>query len=152
MQKTPRLRFLVVPTVFLWVGFVGAISFMEAWLKFQAPGITLELGLGIGSLVFTALNRVELVLALLLIVSTLGNLPRSPKQWVWLTIPIAILLLDTVWLLPSLNTRASSIMAGVPLEKSNLHFFYVGFEVLKIVALVTYGILEIKNTQKNKSK
>lgn len=30
--------------IFLWIGFVLAISFMEAWLKFQAPGITLALG------------------------------------------------------------------------------------------------------------
>lgn len=30
---------------------------MEAWLKFRAPGITLPLGLGIGKLVFNALNK-----------------------------------------------------------------------------------------------
>ena len=28
---------LAVVAVFLWIGFVCAISFMEAWLKFQAP-------------------------------------------------------------------------------------------------------------------
>jgi len=37
---------------FVWIGFVCAISFMEAWLKFRAPGITVPLGLGIGRLVF----------------------------------------------------------------------------------------------------
>jgi uncharacterized membrane protein (DUF485 family) len=49
---------------FLWIGFVCAISFMEAWLKFRAPGITVPLGLGIGRLIFNALNKVELVFAL----------------------------------------------------------------------------------------
>ena len=43
---------------FLWIGFVCAISFMEAWLKFRAPGISVPLGLGIGRLVFNALNKV----------------------------------------------------------------------------------------------
>ena len=43
--------------VFLWIGFVGAISFMEAWLKFKAPGVTMPIGLGIGKLVFNALNK-----------------------------------------------------------------------------------------------
>ena len=47
----------------VWLGFVLGISFLEAPLKFRAPGITRELGLGIGKLVFGALNKVELVLA-----------------------------------------------------------------------------------------
>ncbi len=50
-------------TTFLWIGFVCAISFMEAWLKFQAPGVTLAVGLGIGQLVFALLNKVEWVFA-----------------------------------------------------------------------------------------
>lgn len=43
---------VAIAAVFIWIGFVGVISFMEAWLKFRAPGITLSLGLGIGRLVF----------------------------------------------------------------------------------------------------
>lgn len=39
---------------------VLAISFLEAPLKFRAPGITVPLGLGIGRLVFQAFNAVEL--------------------------------------------------------------------------------------------
>ncbi|MFT4087805.1 MAG: hypothetical protein QM658_11780 [Gordonia sp. (in: high G+C Gram-positive bacteria)] len=46
-----------VALVFLWLGMVAAISFLEAPLKFQAPGITVPLGLGIGRLVFRALTR-----------------------------------------------------------------------------------------------
>lgn len=44
---------------------VGAISFVEAPLKFRAPNITLALGLGIGKLVFQMLNRIEIVFAVL---------------------------------------------------------------------------------------
>jgi len=47
---------LIIAITFIWIGFIGAISFMEAWLKFQAPGVTTELGLSIGQLVFKALN------------------------------------------------------------------------------------------------
>lgn len=43
-------------TAFIWLGMVLAISFLETPLKFRAPGITLPLGLGIGRLVFRALN------------------------------------------------------------------------------------------------
>lgn len=54
---------------FLWIGFVCAISFMEGWLKFRAPGITLPLGLGIGKLVFNALNKVEWVFAIAILIN-----------------------------------------------------------------------------------
>lgn len=33
---------LALSAVFLWISFVCAISFMEAWLKFRAPGITVD--------------------------------------------------------------------------------------------------------------
>jgi len=41
----------------LWLGFVLSISFMEAWLKFQAEGVTQVIGLSIGRLVFGVLNK-----------------------------------------------------------------------------------------------
>jgi hypothetical protein len=36
----------------VWLGMVLAISFLEAPLKFRAPGVTLAVGLGIDRLVF----------------------------------------------------------------------------------------------------
>lgn len=60
---------LAIASVFLWIGFVCAISFMEAWLKFSAPGVTIPIGLGIGRLVFSALNKVEWLLAIVIIVN-----------------------------------------------------------------------------------
>ena len=50
---------VAVALTFLWLGMVLAISFVEAPLKFRAPGVTLPIGLGIGRLVFRALNAVE---------------------------------------------------------------------------------------------
>ena len=38
---------LAILSTFIWIGFVSAISFMEAWLKFRASGVTLPIGLGI---------------------------------------------------------------------------------------------------------
>ena len=58
---------VVAATAFVWLGMVLGISFLEAPLKFWAPGVTLQLGLGIGRLVFGALNAVELGLAVVLV-------------------------------------------------------------------------------------
>ncbi|GAB3574573.1 hypothetical protein GCM10027445_35650 [Amycolatopsis endophytica] len=49
----------------LWLGMVLGISFLEAPLKFRAPGVTVPTGPGIGRIVFRALNRAEVVLAVL---------------------------------------------------------------------------------------
>ena len=53
---------------FVWLGMVLAISFLEAPLKVRALGVTLRIGLGIGRLVFGALNIVEAVFAATLMV------------------------------------------------------------------------------------
>lgn len=64
---------------FVWLGMVLAVSFLETPLKFRAPGITLPLGLGIGRLVFRALNTVEVVLAVALITALL-TITASPRD------------------------------------------------------------------------
>lgn len=131
----------IIPAVtFIWIGFICAISFMEAWLKFQAPGINTELGLGIGKLVFAALNNVELtcatVILLFAVLSKNTDTLRSP----WLIIAFILLLIDTFWLLPTLNHRATAIISGRNLPKSFLHLTYVLLEVLKTVSLFLFGL------------
>ena len=46
---------VVAAIAFTWFGLVLGISFLEAPLKFRAPGVTTQLGLGIGRVVFAAL-------------------------------------------------------------------------------------------------
>ena len=54
---------VAVAAVFVWLGMVLAISFLETPLKFRALGVTPQIGLGIGRLVFRTLNACELALA-----------------------------------------------------------------------------------------
>ena len=64
---------------FVWLGMVLAISFLETPLKFRAPEVTLPVGLGIGRVVFRALNAVEAALAVVLtIAGLLGSATSSP--------------------------------------------------------------------------
>jgi hypothetical protein len=132
-------------STFLWIGFVCAISFMEAWLKFQAPGITVPLGLGIGRLVFDALNKVEWVFAIAIIFS--GSITK--EKWLRFknlafVIPFILLFMQTFWLLPALDARAERVINEQLLPPSNLHFFYIGMEILKIIALIIFGISHFK--------
>lgn len=145
--KEIQLYLLGLPSVFLWIGFVGGISFMEAWLKFRAPGITLPLGLGIGSLIFKALNKVEWVLAILMAIDLfllhreVGiNLPK-----ILFLAALAILIIQTLWLLPALDARIPLYQQGLKVPSSPLHFYYVGTEIVKVVCLVITGIYFIRS-------
>ena len=144
---------LAIVSAFLWVGFVCAISFLEAWLKFKAPGITVPLGLGIGRLVFNALNKIEWVFAIAIIVNlvfekgfSLNSFPFresvsiSSTSAVLLFIPLVILILQIFWLLPTLDARAEIHLTGGTPPPSVLHFYYVGMELLKVGCLIAFGI------------
>lgn len=123
---------------FTWVGFVCAISFMEAWLKFRAVGVTLPVGLGIGRLVIQALNKVEWVLAIAILVDLLWKRQLS-LPLAYAAIPLVVLIIQTAWLLPALDVRALLTIHGQAPGPSNLHFIYIGFEAIKVGALVFFG-------------
>lgn len=130
--------------VFIWIGFLLAISFMESWLKFRAPGVTLETGLSIGKLIFNVLNKVELSFIILLIVFAFagGNI-RFYKEILFI-IPVAIVLIQTFVLLPQMDQRVTLLLQKEVLKPSNLHYYYVGGEVFKLTTLFMLGIKLIK--------
>lgn len=134
------LQQLEVVPVFVWVGFVGAISFMEAWLKFQAPGVSLEVGLGIGKLIFGALNKVEWVLVLF----TIGLILLNDAGWrlvnLVLTPVVVILAVQTFYLLPALDARVDALLAGGTPAPSLLHIGFICAEVVKVLLLLIWGI------------
>lgn len=123
----------------LWLGMVLAISFLEAPLKFRAPGITVPLGLGIGRLVFRALNIVETVLAALLVVAASVVAPSSAVR-IWLGIAAAILAVQLLAVRPLLTRRSNQVLAGAESPRSHAHYWYVGLEVVKVVGLLGLAI------------
>lgn len=133
---------LALPSVFLWIGFVCAISFMEAWLKFRAPGVTLPIGLGIGRLVFQALNKMEWIFAVTILIRFIVDHPIKINQSiVSFGSAFLILLIQTVWILPTLDYRAELQIQGLTAPHSNMHFYYIGFEILKVASLLILGII-----------
>lgn len=131
---------IVVVCTFLWIGFVVAISFLEAPLKFQATDITLALGLGIGRLVFAALNKVEWIFALAIAFSLFRQPSAAWKSNLLFALPLLILLIQTLWLLPALDARAELHIQGVAVPNSFLHFYYVGAELIKVTCLIIFGV------------
>ncbi|MGE2692610.1 hypothetical protein [Mycolicibacterium pulveris] len=129
---------LLVPM--LWLGMVLAISFLEAPLKFGAPGVTLPIGLGIGRRVFKALNGVEIVLAAVLLVATLIAKP-STAVLILVLAAAAVLAVQVVFVRPPLTKRSNRVLAGETLPRSNMHYVYVGLELVKVGVLIALALL-----------
>ena len=126
---------------FVWLGLIVGISFIEAPIKFRAPGVTIPLGLGIGRIVFRALNRLELVLGILIVLATLTALPRGVPSLVLAAVALVVLLVQLIFVRPALNRRSDAVLAGGSAEKrSTTHFWYVGLEVVKLGALIALGV------------
>lgn len=137
---------------FVWFGMITAISFIETPLKFKAPGMTHALGVGIGRLVFKALNMVEAAIVVLMVGAwtqrqDLVTLPIG----ILLSLAILALALQTVILRPAMakRTRAFSETALRPSGSTAVqakvatatHIAYIGSEALKVVTLPIAGIL-----------
>lgn len=128
--------------VFVWLGMVLAISFIEAPLKFRAPGITIELGVGIGRLVFKALNLVECVLAAaVLLTLALGGAASSAAGWTLGIVLAVIIALDVAWLRPRMDRRVVGGNLSESMPRHTLHFTYVGLELLKVAGLLWLGVI-----------
>jgi hypothetical protein len=119
---------------------IGAISFMEAPLKFQAPGITLGLGLGIGRLIFWTLNKIEIFLAICLLLSLVARRPNGRFAVVGFAVILVLLILESVWLLPLLDARATEVISGTAAPYSNTHLIYIAFDAVKFVLLFAVGV------------
>ena len=131
---------VAVAVAFVWLGMVVAISFMEAPLKFRAPDVTLRIGLGIGRLVFRALNTTEVIFALVLVVTiVLGGLPTDSA--VSGAIAVASLVVQLAVIRPGLTSRSNAVLAGEEVPRGRSHLVYIALEVVKVVALLVAGVI-----------
>ncbi|MEE6139614.1 hypothetical protein SKC41_25220 [Mycobacterium sp. 050128] len=131
---------VAVAVTFVWLGMVLAISFLEAPLKFRAPNVTLQIGLGIGRLVFRALNTVEVGFAII-ILAVLVDGPMPMRIGIAFAVAFAALAIQLIAVRPRLTRRSDQVLAGLDAPRSRAHYAYVGLEVVKAVALIVAGIL-----------
>jgi len=108
----------------VWLSFVLAISFTEAWVKFKAPTLSKAAAVDAGRHVFAALNAVEsglaVALAAALFLATprplllLAPSPASPlDSWRRLAaVPLLALAFQVSWLTPQLDRRARELIVS----------------------------------------
>ena len=129
---------VAVAAVFVWLGMVLAISFLEAPLKFRAKGLELPVGLAIGSIVFRALNIAEVIWAVVIAVCLTIAGPSGPVL-VLAAVTAVLLAVQLLVVRPRLNRRSARVLAGQDAPRSRAHHAYIGLEALKLAALVALG-------------
>ena len=145
-----RAAMLFIPA--LWLGLIIGISFLEAPLKFTAPGITIPLGLGIGRRVFLAMNIVEVVLGVVLLVALFSlwrnhrhqELPNFNKMRIWSLVALVLLVVKTVVIRPLLAVHSDRVLEGTFEGGSSTHYYYIGVEILLVVALVALMVVAMR--------
>jgi len=127
---------IVLPAV--WIGIIIGLSFIETPLKFQAPGITTSLGLGIGRLVFIALSVAGWMILVIITLIAQAR-PRETKGgWMLIGAMWIIMAIESFALRPALAARSDVIIAGGDPGESWLHYGYIVTELLLLVALAWY--------------
>nr|WP_090341211.1 hypothetical protein [Mycolicibacterium malmesburyense]CRL71006.1 transmembrane protein [Mycolicibacterium malmesburyense] len=132
-----------IAVTFVWLGMVLAISFVEAPLKFRAPGVSLQVGLGIGRLVFRALNSIEVALAAVLVIAVAVFRP-SLVAVIAVGVVVVTLAAQLIAVRPALNRRSDAVLATSagqePAGRSRVHYVYVALELVKVIGLIVGGI------------
>jgi hypothetical protein len=142
MTRTTSALRLLLPAFLL--GAIIAISFLEAPLKFLAPGVTIPIGLGIGRLVFTALNVlagvVLIVLSAVSVRTRAGLTTLSILGSIWL-----VYLIEVAVIRPVLNQRSDLVIAGLAAPGTGwAHYAYIAADVTLVGLLIALIIVTVR--------
>ncbi|MEO1141104.1 MAG: hypothetical protein AAFW66_01970 [Pseudomonadota bacterium] len=116
----------------LWAGLSLGGNLIAAPAKFQVSDLGLALALQVGRAQFTWLGYAEWVFLVVLLVA--GVMVRLPVYAFYL-IPVAIFLIQQIWVMPRLNARSDMIIAGEMPVESNLHVVFIVLEIFKFLTL-----------------
>jgi hypothetical protein len=142
MARTTTALRLLLPAFLL--GAIIALSFLEAPLKFLAPGITIPLGLGIGRLVFTALNVAAGIVLVVLTLASLRPRPTRPPL-VLLTSIWLVYLVEVAVIRPVLNQRSDLVIAGLAAAGTNwAHYAYIVADVTLVGLLIALIVVTVR--------
>lgn len=119
----------------VWAGAILGVSLIATPVKFQAPSLTMPVGLQVGRYTFGLFSNVELAF---LVATILAAAIARPRRIIVLALAaVAIqLLVERFWLLPELDGVVSQILAGAPVVFTASHWVYAVLDVSKAVLLV----------------
>lgn len=131
-SKLQRITKGLLPATYLiWAGLILGVSFIATPVKFQAPNLTMPVALEVGKATFHLFNAVEWgVIALLVILTKMSS--DMSRKWIICAFMLAVLSIQSFWLLPALDIRTDLVIAGGQPSSGHLHLFYIFIECFKL--------------------
>ncbi len=127
---------------FVWFRMTAGISVLATPVRFSAETLAREVKFEVASIVFTALNKAELVaLVFFLIVIRVSG--AAARWWAVAGLLVLIVMAQSVFLLPELAARADMIVRGLEPPPSWVHGAYSTLELTKLAILFVTGVVAL---------
>jgi hypothetical protein len=132
----------------IWIGLICGISLLETWVKYNTSASPDVVWLEFGNQLFGFLNKVEWLIALLIILSLVMFKDVVRARNIWLLLAILILTIQSIWFLPQLRENLLLHIHGQSIKQTVMSKYYLFLEVLKIFVLFVFAIMILM--QRNK--
>lgn len=144
MHKLISMKLTTIhPLTFSWIGFLIAISFFEAPMKFQSPLVSLEIGVSIGQIIFGWMNIIEIFVLVAIFGSLLFLKPS--KKLILLSVGVTLVfLVQFLIIMPQLELAANKLLQDHIRLDSTAHAYYVVTEVVKLGLYFFIGFEQLK--------
>lgn len=121
----------------VWAGMLIGVSFVATPIKFSAPSLTLPVALDVGRVTFHLFSRIEWALAATLLLASAAG--TSYVRAALAVLLVALVTVQSAWLLPVLDARIAVVVAGATLPPSQHHTLYAIAEAVKLLLLAVAG-------------
>lgn len=125
----------IISLSLLWLGILVGVSFIATPVKFTAPSLTLPVALDVGRVTFALFSKIEWGMIALLLVALIAAGWRTGRGSCAAAL-LAIVAVQSFWLLPVLDVRVAAIIAGENLPATSHHTAYVVLELAKACLLI----------------
>lgn len=127
---------------FVWFGMTAGISMLATPVRFASDVLARDVKFEVARIVFTALNKAELVaLVLFLIVIRVSG--AAKRWWAIAGLLVLIVMAQSVFLLPELAERTDMVVRGIEPPPSHVHAAYSTLELTKLAILFVTGVVAL---------
>jgi hypothetical protein len=124
----------------LWLGLLLGVSFLAAIAKFSAPSSTLPVALDVGRHTFAIFNKVEIVLAAVMLLVVLAT-ARTRLAAIATLLAALFVAVESAWLLPLLDERAGFVIVGQQPPPASYHEIFVYLQYAKLLAIAAVAFV-----------
>ncbi|WP_028979322.1 hypothetical protein [Sporocytophaga myxococcoides] len=129
---------IVLISVFLWLGFVCAIDFLEIWIELKPAVVTTSIELFLSDLIYNTMTNLEWFFVLLIIGTTYySNIEEVFPLYTLFIIPFIILSIQTSNVIPYMN---NSVIFMIGKNRFSSSFCYLALEGIKVLCLFIFGL------------